>query len=364
MNADVLVLSGEPVWPPHTGGRARIAGLATALAETFRVGVLEIGGTDGEHDGVQRRGIPADRLPGWLQPLSPKPRLGRSVLGPKARAAVARALKDSGAHTLVAGHSYLGAMVDAPRLVVDFANIETQRYALLARTAPPVWKVVHTVEATKARRWEPRLARRAWLNVAVSDPDGATIRSWGADAVVVPSGRPAWITPVPSPPDGPALLVVNATYVPNAAAARWLIDEVWPLVRHPGARLRVVGRGSGSIAGGPGVDVVGEVEDLGAEYAASSFVVAPVAAGGGTQLKVAEALAAGRMVLATRYSARSVPAALSGACVVADGAEAFAHAMTRLFEDRSDHEAVALAASMPTWAEVVAPLVTRLREAT
>jgi glycosyltransferase involved in cell wall biosynthesis len=364
MRADVLVLSGEPVWPPHTGGRARLAGLSAALAETFEVGVLEVGGTDGANDGVWRRGIPADRLPGWRQPLSRDPRLGRSVLGPRAVEAVGNALRDSGAKALIAGHSYLAAMLDVPRLVVDFANIEIDRYALLARSSSPVWRAVHALESAKARRWEPAVARRAWLNVAVSDSDAATIRSWGAEAIVVPSGRPSWITPVPSPPGGPALLVVNATYAPNVAAARWLIDEVWPLVRHPGAELRVVGRSSGSLRGGPGVTVAGEVDDLGAEYAAASFVVAPVGTGGGTQLKVAEALAAGRAVVATSYSARSVPAALSGACVVADERQAFATAMTRLFEDRRDHESVALSAGLPTWAEVAAPLVSRLREAT
>lgn len=362
--ADVLVLSGEPVWPPHTGGRARLAGLSAALAETFRVGVLEIGGNDrGETDGVWRHGIPADRLPGWRQPLSTQPRLGRSVLGPRAAAAVREALRETGARVLVAGHSYLAAMLDAPRLVVDFANVEAERYALLARTASPVWRAVHTLEAAKARRWEPRVARRAWFSVAVSDADAATIRGWGADAVVVPSGRPSWIRPVPSPPDGPALLVVNATYAPNVEAARWLIDDVWPRVRRPGAVLRVVGRSSGGLAGGPGVEVVGEVDDLGAEYAAAAFVVAPVRGGGGTQLKVAEALAAGRAVVATPYSARSVPPDLAAACVVAEGEQAFADAMTALFADRAARETVALRTGLPSWSEVAAPLVSRLREA-
>jgi glycosyltransferase involved in cell wall biosynthesis len=362
--ADVLVLSGEPVWPPHTGGRARLAGLAQALSESFAVGVLEVGGEDGEADGVWRHRIAAHRVAGWRQPLSRAPRLGRSVLGPHAVAAVHEAMRDSGAHTLVAGHSYLGAMVDVHRLVVDFANVEADRYALLARSASPVWRAVHSLEAAKARRWEPALARRAWLNVAVSAADAATIAGWGGDVVTVPSGRPSWITPVPSPAGGPALLVVNATYAPNVAAARWLVDEVWPLVRHPGAALRVVGRGSHTLGGGDArVTVVGEVEDLGAEYAASAFVVAPVASGGGTQLKVAEALAAGRAVVATPYSARSVPEALREACVVADGAAAFAAAVDALFADRAEREAVALRTGLPSWSEVAAPLVSRLREA-
>ncbi|HEX8004633.1 MAG TPA: glycosyltransferase family 4 protein [Mycobacteriales bacterium] len=361
MRADVLLLSGEPVWPPHTGGRARLAGLAAALAEEFRVGVLEVGGPD--EDGTPwRRGIAADRLPGWRQPLSPRPRLGRSVLGPRAVAAVRGAVGESGARALVAGHSYLGAMVDVPRLVVDFANVEAERYALLARSAPPVWRAVHTLEAAKARRWEPALARRAWLNVAVSDADAATIRGWGGDVVTVPSGRPDWIRPVPSPAGGPALLVVNATYAPNVTAARWLLDDVWPHVRHPRAALRVVGRGSDAIAASdPRVTVAGEVADLGAEYAGSAFVVAPVGSGGGTQLKVAEALAAGRAVVATSYSARSVPGALGGACVVADEPAAFARAIDSLFEDRAGQERVALATGLPSWAEVAAPLVERLR---
>lgn len=357
--ADVLILSGEPVWPPHTGGRARLAGLATALGEQMKVGVLEVGGAaGGEVRGVWRRGIAVDRMPGWRQPLSSRPRLGRSVLGPAARAAVNEALRRSGARTVIAGHSYLGAMLDVPRLVVDFANIEAERYALLAKTASPVWRLVHSLEATKARRWEPAVARRALFTVAVSDADAETIRGWGAEAIVVPSGRPAWIEAVPSPPDGPVLLVTNATYEPNATAARWFVEDVWPRVvaARPDAALRVVGRASERVPGG-----IGEVIDLGVEYARAAFVVAPVTSGGGTQLKVAEALAAGRAVVATPYSARSVPPGMEEACVVADGAEAFAAAVVRLLADRTAQERAALSRPMPTWAEVAAPLVERLR---
>jgi glycosyltransferase involved in cell wall biosynthesis len=333
----VLVVTGEPIWPAHTGGRARLAGLVQALRESFDVDVHEA------RDGV----------PGWRQPLSLDPRLGRSVLR----------RRRFDADVVIAAHSYLAAMVDARRLVVDFANVESERYALLARDASSrAWRAVHTWERAKARRWEPAVARRAWLNVAVSDADAATIGRWGGDVVTVPSGRPDWIVPSPSPDGGPALFVCNATYPPNRDAAARLV-AAWPRVRerHPGATLRIVGRATETLTlNADGVTVVGEVDDLGAEYARSSVVVAPVTTGGGTQLKVAEALAAGRAVVVTPYSARSVPHALSGACLVTDD---LADVARLLGDERKQYEQVALDHPMPSWSDVAAPLVERIKGA-
>ncbi len=330
----VLVVTGEPIEPTHTGGRARLAGLVGALRESFDVDVH----------------VARDGVPGWRQPLSLDPRLGRSVLR----------RRRFDADVVLAAHSYLGAMIEARRLVVDFANVEADRYALLARSASPVWKTVHTWERLKARRWEPAVARRAWLNVAVSSTDAATIAAWGGDVVTVPSGRPDWITPTTSPADGPALFVCNAGYPPNRDAAHALA-ALWPRVRarRPSATLRIVGRGTETLRL-DGVTVVGEVDDLGAEYARAAFVVAPVTTGGGTQLKVAEALAAGRAVVATPYSARSVPDALHGACLVSDD---LAGGVLAMFEDRAAYEQVALANPMPSWSDVAAPLVERIKGA-
>lgn len=85
-------------------------------------------------------------------------------------------------------------------------------------------------------------------------------------------------------------------YAPNAEGADFFIDHVLSALRSkvPGSRLRLVGQCPPELArrwrSVDGVDVMGFVDDLAPEYASASLVVAPVFSGGGTQIKVLEAL--------------------------------------------------------------------------
>ena len=92
------------------------------------------------------------------------------------------------------------------------------------------------------------------------------------------------------------LMVGKFGYEPNAEAADFFIREVLPGLRAaaPGTRLRLVGQSPANTAACwravEGVEVAGFVDDLAAEYARASVVVAPVFSGGGTQIKVLESL--------------------------------------------------------------------------
>jgi glycosyltransferase involved in cell wall biosynthesis len=92
------------------------------------------------------------------------------------------------------------------------------------------------------------------------------------------------------------LMVGKFGYEPNAEAADFFIHEVLPTLRGavPGIGLRLVGQCPEPLAARwrqLGIDVAGFVDDLTAEYAGATLVVAPVLSGGGTQIKVLEALA-------------------------------------------------------------------------
>ena len=92
------------------------------------------------------------------------------------------------------------------------------------------------------------------------------------------------------------LMVAKFGYEPNAEAADFFLREVLPDLRSaaPDVRLRLVGNCPSELAqrwrAVAGVDVDGFVDDLAPVYAGASLVVAPVFSGGGTQIKVLEAL--------------------------------------------------------------------------
>lgn len=122
-----------------------------------------------------------------------------------------------------------------------------------------------------------------------------------------PSGRPRATRPG-------TVLFTGALWRPeNKQAALWLVREVWPRVRArvPSARLELVGAGAGSTlslhaAEAPGVDLVGEVDDLEPSYLGAAVFAAPLHVGGGLKFKVPQAMLLGLPVVATSVAAEGV----------------------------------------------------------
>ncbi|RYZ58015.1 MAG: glycosyltransferase, partial [Proteobacteria bacterium] len=117
--------------------------------------------------------------------------------------------------------------------------------------------------------------------------------------------------PRPAPVPGRLLMVGLLEHAPNAVGLRRFVDEVLPSVRErvPGAELHAVGFHGvnfastfGSAVDVPGLVLRGFVEDLAQEYARASVVIAPIFTGGGTQIKVIDALAHERPLVASPFA--------------------------------------------------------------
>ena len=132
-----------------------------------------------------------------------------------------------------------------------------------------------------------------------------------------------------SPVAGRALLVANLTYAPNIDAVDWYLHEVHPLVAavQPEAHVRLVGRGGERWADHAGVDVAGLVDDLAPEYAAAQVVIAPVRTGSGTRIKVLEAWAHAKPVVATAAAVDGLVLDVGTHALVADAPPSFADAV-------------------------------------
>ena len=131
------------------------------------------------------------------------------------------------------------------------------------------------------------------------------------------------------------LFVGNLSYAPNVEAARWLCEQVLPLL--PGVSIALVGSGPSpvieALAQLPGVTIAPDVVSVAPWYAAAKVAVAPLWTGGGTRTKIIEALMHDRPVVSTTIGAEGLQPGGQAGVVVADTPPAFAAACRRLLED-------------------------------
>ena len=373
---DVLVVTGEIPWPAHQGGLVRTAGLIEGLATYVDVAVIALTGTAEGGEPVPVLTGERGTLPGTSMSdiCSLSPRLGRMHWRPDVRRTFRRELRRHSPSTVLYAQSYLAAAApfvgrQAPRVIVDFQNIEVDRFRNFARQGRPLNRASATVEGLKARFWEPRLAGSVDVCLAIGEADARTLSRWGArEVVVVPNAVHSPEGFDPSPHDGYVLYVASADYGPNRDAGRRLVDAIWPqvLAQVPSAQLRIAGRRSIEVFGNgrlhDGVLVLGEVADLGPVMAAAAVVAAPVVAGAGKQLKVVNAVAAGRLVVASPYSMLSVPSGLEALAVEADTTSAFADSLVAALVDVPRRHRLELAgrqaaSRIPTWASAAKAIV-------
>jgi glycosyltransferase involved in cell wall biosynthesis len=123
---------------------------------------------------------------------------------------------------------------------------------------------------------------------------------------------------------------------PNVDAVLWFARKVLSRVRAqvPEAHFLVVGqrphRRLDELRGAPAVALTGWVEDARPYIAQAAVYVAPLRIGGGTRLKLLEAMAMGKPVVATRLGAEGYPVADGRELLLADTPADFAAAVVAL----------------------------------
>ena len=304
----LLFLGDAFPFPTTTGGRERDLQLARVLAESLDVELVVLGaGTP--HQPERFRLVSAGPKPSRLRALLTSWRLPYEVTRHDSRR-LRRVVRSRRWSTVQASHAYTmrPALVAGAPVVLDAHNVETEvarSAARLERTrsrrARGAW------EARKLERFERALVPRADVVLATSDDDASTLTNFGArELVVIPNGVDTGaIAHRPPGPGSEVLYVGSYDYLPNAAAAGELVTEVLPRLRATvaNATLRLVGRQPpvSPTPDRPWLRVSGEVSEVLPFIRQARVTVLPLRAGGGTRLKVLEALAAGLPVVSTRF---------------------------------------------------------------
>ena len=396
MTADrlnILCVSHMPASPPRFGAQARVHGLMTQIARRHELTATML--VDDEFDPEESRRAmeaycrevvlvpnPYGRQEGLAKRLLQVRSLASTqsfdrlrVTLPALQQSLDRVLRARRFDVVNVEFPYLGHydMRQAPtgekppRIVVDSHEIAYDLGRQFALTAGTVGRRVYAgVNWRKLRQEELK---------TYSDADGVYLCSAADEQRLleqVPRARTAVIPnaadveyyqprPNDPPSDGRTIVFFGLlSTLPNIDGVTHFAQDIWPRIAaaHPEARWKIIGlRAPPSIQAlaGPRIELTGFVEDLRPHLSAATVVVVPLRLGGGTRLKIVEAMAMGKPIVSTTLGAEGIDAVPGRHLLIEDEPASFADAVNRLlarpdFADRIGRSARQLATERYSWA--------------
>jgi sugar transferase (PEP-CTERM/EpsH1 system associated) len=384
------------LWPVNTGGRIRSFHMLRELSRRHQVTLLTT------HAPPENPGELAAALPGcdvvsvpwalakrgsarfalalvrsWLSALpvdlykARVPALGREL---------ARRLERGGVDLVVADFLLAAPNVGrAAAPTVLFAhNVEHVIWQRMRDVEGRGWRrALLGLESRKMRRYEARACERARLTIAVSDADCRLLAAAAPRARVqaVPTGvdvdyfAPDGVAEIP----GRLVFTGSMDWYPNEDGIAHFIEAVLPRVRRqiPAASLTVVGRNPSArlraAAAAADVEVTGLVDDVRPHMADAAVYIVPLRIGGGTRLKIFEALSMAKAVVSTTVGAEGLPLTPGRHFLRADEPAEFAAAITSLLRDAARRRALGaegrrLVEARYSWPKVVDEFESRCGE--
>ena len=226
---------------------------------------------------------------------------------------------------------------DDPRPKVLFThNVEAaiwKRHFEVA--ANPLWKAVSALEWKKMDAAERRYLRLADHVLTVSESDADTFASFlpRNRLTVIPTGVDLqYFRPSPDEED-PDLIVFTGSmdWMPNEDGIFFFAESIFPLIRQrrSSTKLVVVGRNPSHrlqemVRRHSGIELTGWVEDVRPYPRRGSVCIVPLRVGGGTRLKIFEAMAMAKAVVSTTVGAEGLPVRHGETILLGDTPEAFA----------------------------------------
>jgi polysaccharide biosynthesis protein PslH len=364
----LLLITGSVPYPPLQGGALRSFGLIKGLHAA------------GHHITLLTFGDPTQPIPAPLAErcvrvevvaTPPRPLLRRlfDLVGGRADLAE-RLYSDAAAQRLrallasytfdliqadgleVAAYLPLAKQLQpSAKLCYDSFNAEYALQAAMSaidRTTPRRWPLMlySSVQAQRIRQFEGDICRLCDLVLAVSPEDAAELGKLIPTRTIpiVPNGieSDAYHSSRNTPLDlGTFALVFTGTldYRPNIDAVLWFAEAVFPQVRAatPEAHWYIVGQRVHprvqALAGTAGISITGQVPSVTPYLQGAAIYVVPMRMGGGTRLKVLEAMAAKCAIVSTRIGASGLQAAAHNALWIADTPADFTRAILTLHTD-------------------------------
>lgn len=201
------------------------------------------------------------------------------------------------------------------------------------------------LQARRLRRYEKNVCPTFPVNVTVSEDDAQTLRTIAGPVrtVVVPNGvDTVYFKPIDSGRQSNSVIYTGGMQMfANRDAVEWFLKEVWPLVRRrvPDARFVAIGAHPPSwlvkaAAANIGVIAPGFVDDIRPWVSDAAVYIVPLRVGGGTRLKMVDAMAQGKAIVATDIGAEGIKGQSGVHYLLRNRSDDFAEAIVGLMSSR------------------------------
>jgi sugar transferase (PEP-CTERM/EpsH1 system associated) len=238
------------------------------------------------------------------------------------------------------------------KIILDQHNIE---YEVLYRTYLhekfSLRKWYNWRESILVKRAEIRLCQRADALVMTSERERRVMQSILPHSFieVVPNGvNIDYFNKKTTEPEreGSIIFTGSMEYYPNIEAVLFFAQKCWPLILEalPGATWQIVGKNPRpdvqKLARLPGVTVIGSVADVRPYFNQAAVSIVPLLVGGGTRLKILEAMAMRKAVVSTSLGCEGLEVEAGKHLLLANEPEAFAHSVIELLKDPEKRQAL------------------------
>lgn len=359
----VLMVAPVLPYPTDSGLKTRLVAVLKAMSQAHEVTLLAYYRSPDEMDQAAKLchrvvGVPHDRCarsrpsaaPGRMHKImetlrSPRPSLVSTWYSRDLAEECGRLTADP-YDVIWVVRLWLDAVLPAPppNAVLDLDEFESVKWFRRLTTLPPgLTRAIRYVDALKLARSERRAIKRY----------AAVLVSSETERRVIPEAQNVFVLPnAVSAPDSDAeaaagessddlVFIGTMGYGPNVDAVEFFYASIWPLIKQnrPGARLWIVGPEPAEtirrLHDGTSVLVTGYVEDLEALLRRSGVVVVPLRDGGGTRIKILQAMALSKAVVSTTVGCEGLDVVDGEHLLVADQPGEFARQCIALMEDPS-----------------------------
>lgn len=359
----ILFLQKRILFPADVGGKIRTLNVLRHLARWHDVTYLcNVQASEEEHLSAMRElGVKLITVP-WRETPRGTPRfyceLARNVVSrypfnvakdydPRLRDKASQLLREETFDLLICDfvQMALNAMdLPGPPKLLFQHNVEAEIFRRHATVGPGWFRRKYMwLQWRKMSRFEARAGGKFDSVVAVSERDRETFQrdyGWSHTHTIDTAVDTDYFQPNGRPQQPDRLMFLGSLdWLPNADGVRFFVREVWPLIREarPRATFCIVGRnpdaGLLALHGKEGIEVAANVPDVRPHLADASVVVVPLLVGGGTRLKIFEAMAMEKAVVSTPLGAEGLPVQPGRHIELAEQPEDFAAAVVHLLTD-------------------------------
>lgn len=347
--------------PTDNGAKMRVMMLLRALAREHTVDFIGVLGDDEAACDLSplkdicrsvklfQNRKPTDKR-ALFAPLRPVPRSYLSTYDPQVTATLRSRIAAHACDAVICGDlaAYYGFTVAryAP-VIVD--ELDPSRYLDLVQHAPAMHRPRATLTFLQYRRFVTSLFRHCAGGFVASEKEAQLLRrlSGSQSVALVPNAIALEACATSQERDSRRLVYSGAiAYEPNRDAVSYFATDILPIIRAriPDAWLAVTGKNDQAADGlraHAGLTFTGWQPDIRTFIATSRACVVPLRRGGGTRLKILEAMAVGTPVVTTTKGAEGLAVTHGDDVLIADSPAAFADATIQLLTDDALHARIA-----------------------